>query len=206
MSEFKQGLFLPATLMEAYTSGKLNSTEMILLTVLLEKNQHADPQQGTAISNKELGRIMAVKEDTISSMVRSLVKRGWITRGEFDGRIRYLIPHSTPQDTMPSFGFVYFLECMGMYKIGISKQEDRGRLNQYDTSNPFPKNVLFFEEVWNYKNVEQKIIKQFAQKVYKGNEWFKLEEKDVGRIIRYLNKKVEETKSKRAAKKESRSK
>ena len=37
--------------------------------------------------------------------------------------------------------------------------------------------------------VEQTIIKKFAHKVYKGNEWFKLDEKDVKKILEFLNKK-----------------
>lgn len=93
------------------------------------------------------------------------------------------------QKPKTSYGFVYFLKCLDVYKIGITAQKDKRRLQTYDTGNPFPKELLFFGGIKNYQKVEQTIIKKFAHKVYKGNEWFKLDEKDVKKILEFLNKK-----------------
>ena len=85
-------------------------------------------------------------------------------------------------------GFVYLIECGGLHKIGITKKNPEKRLKAYTTANPFDKTLLFCKKILNYKEVEDKIKTKFQHKLKKGHEWFKFSEKDIRRILNYLEK------------------
>lgn len=137
---------------------------------------------------KNLGLIEDVsKQNEVGTIVSHYVK---VNEINIKG-LRYPSLHGNRD---PLYGFVYFLKCGELHKIGITKYEDKRRLRAYESSCPFPIELLFFNKMYDYLQVENEIKDIFQHKTYKSNEWFTLDETDVDSILEYLHIKLKRTK------------
>lgn len=74
-------------------------------------------------------------------------------------------------------GYIYVIRSQNLYKIGRALCPF-SRIKRYITENPFGIKVIIQKKVDNYIAVEQKLLKRFKEKQYRG-EWFRLNKKDI---------------------------
>lgn len=78
---------------------------------------------------------------------------------------------------------VYFIECNGVFKIGITS-DIKSRLNTIQTSNPNPVNLVYTIAVpfmRSHKEVEKALHTIFESNYVRG-EWYKITQQDIDRI------------------------
>jgi len=95
------------------------------------------------------------------------------------------------EETEENFGYVYFIKCRELYKIGSTRNPSQ-RLKTHSTSCPFKQEVLFCRRIKNYEEVESFIINKLDERIRAGQEWFELSEKEARKVIKFLQKKAEE--------------
>jgi hypothetical protein len=86
------------------------------------------------------------------------------------------------QETKKESGFIYVIETCGVYKIGRAKT--KSRIQTYRTENPNDINLLLLHATIDYKNTEKEILKKYADNVYRGKEWMKLNKKQLKLLIK----------------------
>ena len=81
-------------------------------------------------------------------------------------------------------GYVYIYQQSDFYKIGRSKDREC-RKKKYVTENPEPIDLVYRQEVSDYKEAEKALHEAFCDKQH-NREWFELDESDIdqaGEII-----------------------
>lgn len=91
-------------------------------------------------------------------------------------------------------GWIYLLKYGKFFKIGTTKYKNpTKRLNTYDKTNPFEKEIIFCEYILKCRRAEETIKTEFSHKCKKGTtEWFVFSDKDVSEIKKFVLKKSEQ--------------
>jgi hypothetical protein len=87
-----------------------------------------------------------------------------------------------------SRGYVYIIKCNEYYKIGISLQSPKKRLESFQVGNPYQLEILFSAKVAEYKTIEKLLHKHCKREgYYVRGEWFKLTDDKVTKLISILS-------------------
>ena len=81
-----------------------------------------------------------------------------------------------------AIGFVYLVECLGLYKIGVTRNIE-SRLKSMDTDNPFKKKLIHCFKSYYYIDIEKCLQDKLRIKNVK-NEWFDLSIDDIQTLIK----------------------
>lgn len=78
------------------------------------------------------------------------------------------------------YGYVYFLELNGFYKIGSSTNYDK-RYRQLCTGMPIQPKIEYVLKTMYYRQIEEALHRRFCTKRARG-EWFNLDQADLDYI------------------------
>jgi len=80
-------------------------------------------------------------------------------------------------------GFVYIIECQGLYKVGMTRGQPHKRLKELQTGQPFKLTLMVSYRTADPLKVEQRMHSLLKSKHFRG-EWFRA---DLEEIVRAYN-------------------